>query len=37
MIELMPIVKLCFGYAMISIGTAFVVYSLYKMWVERDG
>lgn len=33
---IMDMAKLCFGYLLMSIGTALVVYSLYKMWVERE-
>jgi len=36
MMDLYETAKLCYGYALITLGTAITVYAIYKMWVERE-
>jgi len=37
MIELMPIVKLYLGCALIALGVAMMIYGFIKIWMERNG
>lgn len=37
MMDMYTVAQLCFGYLMLTTGTAIVVYTLYKIWVERNG